>query len=173
MGNIQSVDPAHVRIYNNLLQIKSLAKRQEMLETLMNGNEYIISLKRTGIYGDVLTYMGSLRSGKVPSAPLPGEQIASTRQTAQTGHRTNQQQQQQQQQQRLHQQNQLVVGQTQAQKDPHKVVGKQKNSQKALSFFTTCLRVLDLALRHRVAARGGSEDARGGLQGRHGPHRGG
>lgn len=130
MGNIQSIDPTHVRIYKNLLQIKSLAKRQEMLEALLNGNEYIMSLKRAGIYGDILAYIGSLRSGRVPSTPLPGEAVVATA-TAPTSNQRPQ--------------NQLVIGQAQPQKDPIKVLAKQKNSQKALSFFTTCLRVLDLA----------------------------
>jgi curved DNA-binding protein CbpA len=134
MGNIQSVDPTHVRIYNNLLQIKSLAKRQEMIETLLSGNEYIISLKRAGIYGDVLAYIGYLRSGKVPLSPLPGEASATATATATAaqGRATTRPN------------NELVVGGKHA-KDPVKIVGKQKNSQKALSFFTTCLRVLDLA----------------------------
>ena len=126
MGNIQSIDPTHVRIYKNLLQIKSLAKRQEMLEALLNGNEYIMSLKRAGIYGDILAYIGSLRSGRVPATPLPGEAVGGGPQNQRP-------------------QNQLVIGQAPPQKDPIKVLAKQKNSQKALSFFTTCLRVLDLA----------------------------
>lgn len=131
MGNIQSVDPTHVRIYNNLLQIKSLAKRQEMIETLLSGNEYIISLKRAGIYGDVLAYIGYLRSGKVPLSPLPGEASATVATAVQGRVATRPQ-------------NELVIG-AKPTKDPVKIVGKQKNSQKALSFFTTCLRVLDLA----------------------------
>jgi hypothetical protein len=130
MGNIQSIDPTHVRIYKNLLQIKSLAKRQEMLEALLNGNEYIISLKRAGIYGDVLAYIGSLRSGRVPSVSLPGETGVAAAPVPVQNQRP---------------QNQLVIGQAPVQKDPMKVVARQKNSQKALSFFTTCLRVLDLA----------------------------
>jgi len=123
MGNIQSVDPTHIRIYNNLLQIKSAAKRQEMLEMLLSGQEYVSSAKRVGIYGELLSYLRMLRNGSVPGA-LPGEVVASA-----PASRSNQ----------------LVVSSTKAQQDPMKVVGKQKNSQKALSFFTTCLRVLDLA----------------------------
>lgn len=123
MGNIQSVDPTHIRIYNNLLQIKSAAKRQEMLEMLLSGQEYVSSAKRVGIYGELLSYLRMLRNGSVPG-PLPGEAAG-----------------------RGGQSNQLVVpsAKGQPQQDPMKVVGKQKNSQKALSFFTTCLRVLDLA----------------------------
>ena len=125
MGNIQSVDPTHIRIYNNLLQIKSAAKRQEMLEMLLSGQEYVSSAKRVGIYGELLSYLRMLRNGSVPGA-LPGETVAAPPSASVRS-------------------NQLVVPSAKAQQDPMKVVGKQKNSQKALSFFTTCLRVLDLA----------------------------
>lgn len=118
MGNIQSIDTTHVRIYQNIIHIKSVGKRQEMLEMLMNGPEYVQSAKKAGIYADLLTYLRILRTGSIPG-PLPGEQSAPV-------------------------QNKLMVRDQPLQKDPIKVVAKQKNSQKALSFFTTCLRVLDL-----------------------------
>lgn len=141
MGAAQShIDQTHVRIYTNLLQIHSLTKRQELLETLMAGNEYILSAKKAGIYGDLLTYLGQLRTGRKPTSRLPGEGVAIAIATT----------------------NVVTVATTAATKndiithtnkkivrDPMKVVGKQKNSEKALSFFTTCLRVL--ALQEEVA----------------------
>lgn len=142
MGNTQSsaqVDPAHLRIYNTLLQVQNVAKRQELLETLLAGPEYIQSAKRAGIYGDVLAYVGYLRRGQTPIAPLPGEWLE--RSSAPQGHHSvviNTQQRQAQTQ------NQLAYPGKKPQLDPVKILGKQKNSEKAISFFTTCLRVLEL-----------------------------
>lgn len=130
MGNIHSIDPTHVRIYQNILHIKSVGKRQEMLEMLMNGPEYVQSAKKAGIYADLLNYLRILRTGSIPG-PLPGEQ-------------SQPQPQQQQPPSAAAVQNKLIMREQAPPKDPMKVVAKQKNSQKALSFFTTCLRVLDL-----------------------------
>ena len=169
MGNTQSnaqVDPAHLRIYNTLLQVQNIAKRQELLETLLAGPEYIQSAKRAGIYGDVLAYVGYLRRGQTPLAPLPGEwssqgphsgkatewleRSSATPQGSSQPHSgkatalqplLSQPHQQPQQRQP---QNQLAYPGKKPQLDPVKILGKQKNSEKALSFFTTCLRVLEL-----------------------------
>ena len=129
MGNIQSIDPTHIRIYKNLLQVSSLSKRQELLETLMSGQEYIVSAKRAGVYGELLSYLGTLRNGRSPTGLLPGEAREQPTVATVTPSRPR---------------NELVIQQPKAPGDPMKIVAKQKNSQKALSFFTTCLRVLEL-----------------------------
>lgn len=138
MGANQSIDVAHVRIYQNVLNIQNPAKRQEILETLLAGNEYIISAKKANIYGQLLSHLQALRRG-VPPPPLPsligsgvggggvgggggGSGSSSNRATA------------------LPSQTQI----TQAKIETKVRTPNQKNSQKALSFFSSCLRVLGL-----------------------------
>ncbi len=64
MGNTVSVDPRHVRIWNNLNTIQSDQARIQMLDTLMSGPEYIQSAKRAGVYAAILQWMGSVRRGE-------------------------------------------------------------------------------------------------------------
>ena len=75
MGNNLSlaahIPDAHVRIYRNILQIQSPSTRLQMLETLLAGQEYVASIKQTGLYGPVLSYISSIRRGE--PAVLPGE----------------------------------------------------------------------------------------------------
>jgi curved DNA-binding protein CbpA len=69
MGNIQSYDPSHVRIYNNLLAMNSASMRVQMLETLLVAPEYVASARRSGIYAGLLGYIRSVRSGEAGVFP--------------------------------------------------------------------------------------------------------
>jgi curved DNA-binding protein CbpA len=74
MGNNQSaVDPVHLRIYTNIIQIRDPAKRVQMINTCLASMEYVASAKRTGIYSYLLNYVGVINSGGQPPL-LPGEQ---------------------------------------------------------------------------------------------------
>lgn len=64
MGNTASVDPRHVRIWNNLNTIQSDHARMQMLDTLMSGPEYMQSAKRAGVYASVLQWMATVRRGE-------------------------------------------------------------------------------------------------------------
>jgi curved DNA-binding protein CbpA len=73
MGNQTSViDPVHLRMYHNLLQIKDPMKRVQIIQTCFASMEYIQSAKRAGIYSHLLHYLTIAQSGQTP-APLPGE----------------------------------------------------------------------------------------------------
>jgi curved DNA-binding protein CbpA len=73
MGNNQSViDPVHLRIYTNLIQIRDPLKRVQMINTCFSSMEYINSAKRSGIYSYLLNYIGIVNSGGTPPL-LPGE----------------------------------------------------------------------------------------------------
>ena len=76
MGNQTSapIPEAHIRIYRNVCGLQSPATRVQMLETLLQGQEYVSSAKYAGIYGPILTYMAAVRRGD--SAFLPGERSA-------------------------------------------------------------------------------------------------
>ena len=73
MGNNQSaVDPVHVRMYSNMIQIKDPSKRIQVINTCMASMEYVNSAKRTGMYSYLLHYLSTVQSGGSPPL-LPGE----------------------------------------------------------------------------------------------------
>ena len=74
MGNNQSaVDPVHLRIYSNIIQIRDPIKRVQMINTCLASMEYVGSAKRTGVYSYLLNFVAVVNSGgKAPQ--LPGEQ---------------------------------------------------------------------------------------------------
>jgi curved DNA-binding protein CbpA len=74
MGNNQSaIDPVHLRIYSNIIQIQDPLKRLQMINTCLASIEYVNSAKRAGIYSYLLNYVGIINSGGKPPL-LPGEQ---------------------------------------------------------------------------------------------------
>jgi curved DNA-binding protein CbpA len=74
MGNNQStIDPVHLRIYSNIIQIKDPKKRVQVINTCMASIEYVNSAKRAGIYSYLLNYIATINSGGTPPF-LPGEQ---------------------------------------------------------------------------------------------------
>jgi len=75
MGNTSSnsINPSHLRIYSNIIQIQNPQKRVQMINTCMAGLEYVESAKRAGIYSYLLNYMSTVNSGQAPPL-LPGEQ---------------------------------------------------------------------------------------------------
>ena len=74
MGNqISAIDPTHVRIYSNLIQIQDPMKRVQMIQTCFTSMEYINSAKRAGVYSYLLHYVSTVQTGGTPSL-LPGEQ---------------------------------------------------------------------------------------------------
>lgn len=144
MGQAQSqslgIDPSHQKIWIKLVQIRDPVTRASTLETVLSGTEYIQSAKRAGVYSHCLNYITTVKQGRQP-LPLPGEELAIR------SHVVHQQQQyppqiqyvQQQPQQQLVQHKQY-----QTQRSPYQAISKPKSSEKALNFFTACLRVLDI-----------------------------
>lgn len=70
MGNVASVDPRHVRIWQNLASLSNAA-RMQMLDTLMAGGEYVNAAKRAGIYAAILQWIAAYRRGE--SVAWPGQ----------------------------------------------------------------------------------------------------
>ena len=68
----EAFDPAHVRIYSNILQIQNHATRAQMIQTCLAGHEFIGTAKRAGLYSYLLGYVSAVQSGQTPR-PLPGE----------------------------------------------------------------------------------------------------
>ena len=74
MGNVQvTIDPVHLRIYSNIIQIHEPNKRVQMINTCLASMEYVSSAKRAGIYSYLLNYIAIIHSGGSPPI-LPGEQ---------------------------------------------------------------------------------------------------
>ena len=122
MGNVQSLDSGHVRIYKNLLQIKSPKTRAEMIRTLLVAPEYVASFRAAGVYAHMLAYIAKVEGGQQPAA-LPGEMaMTAVVQPPQT----------------------QIIGHAPQQLRPQTAVMKGKRNEKALNYFQSCLQVLGL-----------------------------
>ena len=80
MGNNQSIDPVHVRIYSNIIKINDHMKRVQMINTCLTSMEYVSSAKRAGIYSYLLNYIAIINSGGSPPI-LPGEHVTQVKQS--------------------------------------------------------------------------------------------
>ena len=136
MGNghsLESYDPAHIRIYRNILSIHSQTVRVQMIQTALAGPEYVNTAKLLGVYANLLAFISSVQRGERPAllpgertgipAPMPQAQNTSERNTASS---------------------QLALRGGGATIDPHKQVAKTGANTKAMSYFTSCLKVLGL-----------------------------
>ena len=71
MGNgqsLESCDPAHIRIYRNILSIHSQNVRVQMSQTALAGPEYVNTAKRLGVYANLLAFISSVQRGERPAA---------------------------------------------------------------------------------------------------------
>jgi curved DNA-binding protein CbpA len=170
MGNLQSFPVAHQRIYQNLLGIQIPATRVQVIQTMLSSPEHLESARAGGIYGHLLHYVQQVKEGKQPPE-LPGEVRAKPPhvtnqmqhnlqqiQDASSFHRPPQAQPQQQQQshverqQRLWQQQQQHMKQQQqewqqlrpAENAIQTIPVEQKGSERAMNYFSACLKILEL-----------------------------
>lgn len=137
MGQVQSqIDPRHIGIYKKLLAIQNSQTRLQMIDTLLGDPSIVHSTKISGIYSSLLQYTGDIRHGRQPPL-LPGEGPP-PQQTQQRNTIHNQIQNQ-------HNpiQMQIAVGSSYTQ-DHYQRLSKPKSKDKALSFFTACLKVLGI-----------------------------
>ena len=82
MGQTQSIDPVHLRMYTNVIQIRDPAKRLQIIHTCMASMEYVQSAKRSGVYSYLLNYISTVQNGG--NAPLlPGENDTTHKQSFQ------------------------------------------------------------------------------------------
>ena len=150
MGNqvSQQIPEAHIRIYRNVCSIQSPVTRVQMLETLLQGQEYVTSAKYIGIYGPILTYMAAVRRGD--PALLPGERQSGERQSGerQSSERPIQQLPSIQQHPTAQQRQRLSNGQGQGQGQGESRIisrtGDPTQHGQAISFFSQCLSILGL-----------------------------
>lgn len=141
MGHAQSqIDPSHIRIYKKLIAIENPATKLQMINTLLGDTSIVNSAKLAGIYGNILQVAAAIRHEE-PVPPLPGQA-----QQGQQGQQIPQQLQYHPQafQMPTQQTNQMIpIGQVRSD-NPYQQVAKPKRSEKALNFFSACLRVLNI-----------------------------
>jgi curved DNA-binding protein CbpA len=125
MGNTNSFPEPHIRIYKNLLAIQNIRTRAEMIQTLLQGPEYVLTFRKAGIYAEMLNYVAKVNQGVNPG-PLPGEQ------------------QKQPQQQRPQNTTLVTRGDSTALTNPYQRLTKHNSNEKALTYFQMCLQVLGL-----------------------------
>lgn len=167
-GMSNGIHPKHVGIYNKILQIKSPATRVQMIQTVFMDADVKQSAQRTGVYGPLLQYIASVNSGRPIS--LPGEAPATNtpavfqplptpftqgsalpppiqiqnHRTSANGPPISTSDQYQQQLALRNNGGNLQGGSGWSNQDPFKVVQKSNRSEKALNFFTACLRILGI-----------------------------
>ena len=140
MGNNQStIDPVHIRIYSNIIQIHDPLKRVQMINTCLASMEYVGSAKRAGIYGYLLNYISTVTAHGSPPL-LPGEQNTGHNMPSQsTVPRTLHPRQLNQSQQSN--QSQIIAH---VDNTPSWKVITDTSKQKAMSYFSSCLEVLNI-----------------------------
>jgi curved DNA-binding protein CbpA len=134
MGQVQSqIDPRHIGIYKKLLAIQNPQIRLQMIDTLLGDSTVVYSAKVSGVYASLLQYTGAIRHNNHPPL-LPGEGPQRTTLAQQITNQPNPIQMQ-------------IVQKTP--QDHYQRLAKPKSKDKALSFFTACLKVL--AIEEEVA----------------------
>ena len=131
MGADFSKLPAeHRRIYQNILNIQSPGTRAQMIQTLLSSPEHTESARAAGVYGHLLHYVQAVKEGRAPPAlPLQGY-----------GNGGSAQGQGQVQTQQRGNPGQMTVHRT----DGATVTSSQKGNEKAINYFSACLRILGL-----------------------------
>jgi curved DNA-binding protein CbpA len=114
-----------IRIYKNILGIQSPATRVKMIQTLLSSPEHLQISKDAGIYGHLLLYIQSVKEGK--PMLLPGEAQA---QAQGQGNHT--------------QGSQVTIHRGSDQRGSEQHVASQRGNEKAMNYFSACLRILGL-----------------------------
>jgi hypothetical protein len=139
MGSTHSFPEAHVRIYQNLLQIQSPTQKAQMIQTILGSPEHLEYARAAGIYGHLINYVQVVKGGGVPSR-LPGETSKSTSivfnppqiQTNRTPQQAN-----------VQRQTGVAILQNTTSTSTA-ITASQKGNEKALNYFTACLSILGL-----------------------------
>ena len=145
MGSTTSL-PAHIiGIYKNVLAIKAPATRMQMIQTLLSSPEHSNAARAAGIYGHLLHYVQTVKEGRNPPF-LPGE--GGQPQQPHGGQGQGQAQphggQGQAQQPSGKSTGQSTGSQITAHRGSTVTSASQKGNEKAMNYFSACLRILDL-----------------------------
>lgn len=151
MGQTQSlgIPPNHIEIYRKISAIQNPATKLQMIQVVLEDASVIQSAKRAGVYANLLATAAAIRHGTPAPAPktspsYPQQLQHPPQQPLQPQQYQQHQQYQQPQQQQLTTHTGQLAYKQQAQEDPYGYVAKSKRNEKALNYFTTCLRVLGI-----------------------------
>ena len=145
MGNVQAVPEAHLRMYENLLNIKAPGTRVQMIQTILSSPEHLASVRAVGVYGHLLHYVQVLQAGG--AAPkLPGEKVQGQGQAHVQAHTQAQVHAHvSQRASATAQRGQSLGGQELSIHVGSELAGgTQKGNERAMNYFSACLRILDL-----------------------------
>ena len=122
MGQVNSIPKSHIDMYKNVLQIKSPAQRVSMIQTILLSPEHKDSAQKSGIYGHLLHYVTTVNSGgqtKLPGEDAPVAQVQNNSSTQVTNYQ-------------------------QAPASAKTIIVKPQSNEKAMNYFSACLRILGL-----------------------------
>jgi curved DNA-binding protein CbpA len=136
MGQAISVQDTHMRMYQNLLAIQSPSTRMQMIQTLLSSPEHLHVARQAGIYGHLLHYTQQVKEGRPPPL-LPGEKT--TQVTSYTQQKPSQPLPSQHMQPLQHSLQRPVT---------------QTHNEKAMNYFSACLRILGLEEEVALTAEG-------------------
>ena len=153
MGQQQSIDPIHLRMYTNMIQIRDPMKRVQIINTCMASMEYVQSAKRAGIYSYLLNYISTVHNGGNPPG-LPGESSQSS-QSSQSGQEIQVPRSLQTHMHSIAATHPSLIGSEKAkqqlqqqiairQEAPSWKIVTETPKQKAISYFSSCLEVLNI-----------------------------
>jgi hypothetical protein len=165
MGQHLSIPEAHIRIFQNLLQIQSPGQKAQMIQTILSSPEHVHSAKEAGLYGHLVHYVQVIQTGGAPPR-LPGELIGqpqyskveyqpqyskveyqpqySNASSNLTQPVINQIQTNRNSQQSSQQRVSAVALLQTPSSTSKTIVASQKGNEKALNYFTACLNILGL-----------------------------
>lgn len=124
----------HRRIYQNILNIQSPGTRAQMIQTLLTSPEHTESARAAGVYGHLLHYVQCVKEGRAPP-PLPLQGHGQGHGQGQGGGSS-----QVPAQQVRGNPSQMTVHRS----DGATVTTSQKGNEKAINYFSACLRILGL-----------------------------
>lgn len=132
MGQGQSqiqgqIPDAHMRIYQNLLSMKSPGQKSQMIQTILASPEHLSTAKSLGIYGHLLHYTQVVQSGGTPPK-LPGEGGSSQNNKVATSSSSS---------------SSNVLSQR-TNSSSTAITTSNQGNEKAMNYFSACLRVLEL-----------------------------
>jgi len=132
MGNTQGIPDAHIRMYENLLSIKAINTRVQIIQTILSSPEHQASARAAKVYGHLLHYIQVIQAGGA-SPTLPGMKVSEPGLT-QRPSATARGQNLGGQELSIHTNNSVSVRRE----------ASEKGNERAMNYFSACLRILEL-----------------------------
>ena len=122
------MEAVHQRIYENLLAIRSPGVRAQMIQTILSSPEHSATMRAAGVYGHLLHYVQVVQAGGAPP-PLPFEKRSGGGGGGASSGNSGQA---------------VALRQGGATSGGGAVGASQKGNERAMNYFSACLRILNL-----------------------------